>query len=174
VAEMSRTPDFLRRHVGLGRRVRNLETGVHPTTSDTEWFDSTLWTQVPLAPGFMNGHQGINEFPFQYRKRVGVVMFRGGVTNEGGVSAHWPGDPDFPDGGGVKVVGTLPEKFAPDIGQFKIVIVDAPPYRTRAVIQPDGTIEVYDDLAILTSNEQPNVIFDTVSYMPGDHPPTLG
>ena len=45
----SRTIDYLKSHDSLGRRVRNLETGVHPTTADTTYWDDTNW-QLARTP----------------------------------------------------------------------------------------------------------------------------
>lgn len=166
MAELSRTPDFLHRHANLGRRVRNLETGVHPTTADVDFFDSTEWAAVPLEPGFTIATSGINTAPLQWRKRVGIVTLAGGVTRSGGIDSLWPvGDSH---------VATLPPEARPSARLQMLGVRDNRTITNPMIsvaIDPDGSVWVLDpagELAAAGAND--NVRFDGLTYIPDAAP----
>jgi hypothetical protein len=136
----SRTVDYLKSHDNLGRRVRNLETGVHPTTADITYWDDTSWALLELTDDFDHAREGLIDLPLMWRRRLGIVHLRGGV--EPATDAVWA---DIPAEG--ILVTTLPEDARPlqDTRLLATAIAKAP-YVTPAKIKKDGELILYAGL----------------------------
>lgn len=122
--------------MNLERRVRNMETGVHPTGSQFEYYDTVLPTLVviPDNPYWEGLAQGVHPMPPQWQKRVGQVSLIGGYKTKVGVDALTvPND---------VVVGLLPEEARPLQQIIGWVTYYQAPYLGRVTIETDGSIKV--------------------------------
>jgi hypothetical protein len=157
VAELSRTPDFLRAHRDVGRRVRNLETGVHTTTANVDYFDSVIWTSLTILPssGYSAQRDGlIADNPPMWRKRVGIVSMRGGVD------AYDPAMP--PDG---RLLFQFPAAARPDVTMRFQVQIRAAPYVTTLEVRANGEARLFKDG---WDGERADIMFDGVTWVPTD------
>ena len=74
MGRFSRTPDYIASHQNLVRRVSNLETGVHPTRANIEYWDSKELTSFPLSVS-----QNMEIIDASWQRRAGIVFFYGQV-----------------------------------------------------------------------------------------------
>ena len=74
---MPRTPDFLHRHADISNRVRNLETGVHPTTSDNNYFDEL----GPVNLDIRTASAWNPELTPRWQRRAGTIMLSGSLRS---------------------------------------------------------------------------------------------
>jgi hypothetical protein len=133
----SRTVDYLKSHDSLGRRVRNLETGVHPTTADIRYWDDTNWELLTLTEDFDHAREGLIDLPLMWRRRLGIVHLRGGVEPaESGTWASIPAE-------GI-LVTTLPADARPlEDTRLLATVVSQAPYVTPAKIKKNGELLLY-------------------------------
>src|SRR4051794_27860497 len=107
MAELPRSPDFLRVTASNARRLRNLETGVHPTGVNLEYYDSYPEAVIPLRSGWMRYEEGTAFATPFWQRRVGIVSLFGGVMP----TPNWAGK------GTLSIVGDLPEAARPRFDQ---------------------------------------------------------
>lgn len=157
-----RNPDYLRRHMDMALRVSNLETGVHPTTAATQYWDSTDWTWIFLSNTDDFAPDGIYQgfsFRFQWRRRLGIVYLAGGIrpfyfvlkgypaqtgTDPEGNPIDLPARPPIgPEGA---KIATLPTDARPDnLLRVAVTAPAAPPYVIPGEIHPNGNIWIFPE-----------------------------
>lgn len=71
--------DLIDSHLNLRRRVRNLETGVHPVGFEVGLFADFALTNFTLSNGWAHNTSGATTLYAQYEKRSGNVQFRGEI-----------------------------------------------------------------------------------------------
>ena len=134
MAEMTRSPDFLRITASTTRRVRNLETGVHPTGTELRYYDSFGPTAVVITnPRFqhMAGGQG-----WVWLRRIGIVAMGGAIQGD-------PNNRPIADFGAEEVVARLPVEARPLVGISGIVAMTNAPFYARITVDADGYVTVY-------------------------------
>lgn len=165
MAKTARNHDYIQRNINVEHRVRDLETGVHPTNSDVDFFDSTDWMAADIEPGFQPWISGIDTFGLTFRKRVGIVTLAGGVSNEGGISEDWPAGP------AVKVA-SIPTWAAPDVDMafMGMKLFDDVHPLIPVTIAANGDIIVRDTQGALQTGSREGVRFDGITYLPSGNP----
>lgn len=131
MSQMARTPDFLYRHANLTRRIRDLETGVHPTTSDNAYFDEIDPTPIEVNDGSV---WEVSDNPVFYaapywQRRAGTIMLSGVIIAESDTS-------------GESVVGTLPSTARPRREMIQQAALTSDPYRASVRITVGGQLSV--------------------------------
>lgn len=165
-SSLVRTADYLTNHIGMENRVSNLETGVHPTTSDVDYFDSTVWTMINRSSGFSYWVTGLVQRDPYWRKRVGIVSLRGGVQPQG---SSWPNWDEDASGQEYVEVATLPVAARPvTTMRFLVALTDAP-YVADLEVTTDGKINVLKGIFDGSTPGRVGVVFDGVMWVPGDH-----
>ena len=120
----------------MQNRVRNLETGVHPTGSRTDYYD----TYPPTGFGVLSSSDwhayssGVTSYQPAWQRRTGLVMLSGAVELDNGKSV--PASDQ---------IATLPREARPLVQQTVIVGADSPPYRARVTVKPNGDLYVLGD-----------------------------
>lgn len=165
MAKTARNHDYIQRNINVEHRVRDLETGVHPTGAGVDFFDSTDWIAATIEPGFQGWISGVEVFPLQFRKRVGIVTLAGGVSNAGGISSPWP------PGAEVKVA-TIPTWAAPDTNMsfMGMKLFDDVYPLIPVAIQTNGDVLVRDVQGALQTGSREGVRFDGITYLPSGNP----
>jgi hypothetical protein len=162
-SSLVRTADYLTNHIGMEKRVSNLETGVHPTTAAVDYFDSTAWTEIVVTNDDLTyAVTGFNQERPYWRKRTGMVSLRGAIQPTGGNLGQWPTIPD--DG---LEFATLPKNARPATDmRFRTVITDEP-WATTMLVKKTGEMlilgEPWDG-----SGGPVQVRFDGVMWVPED------
>ena len=136
MAELARGPDYLRLHANVRNRVRNLETGVHPTGSHTDYYDTYPPTNfsVPSGSAWHSYSSGVTDYPPRWQRRTGLVMLSGAVELDSGASV--PASDQ---------IGTLPPEARPLQELTMAVGAESSPYRARIKVQPDGDLFLLGD-----------------------------
>jgi hypothetical protein len=116
--------------------VRNLETGVHPTGSHTDYYDTYGPTTFSiLGASAWHAHTVFpNDFPPRWQRRTGLVMLSGAVQLDSG-----RGVPESDQ------IATLPREARPLHSLVMQVAADSSPYRARIQIHPDGSLDLFGD-----------------------------
>jgi hypothetical protein len=159
----ARTPDYLRNHITLEHRVTNLETGVHPTTADVDYFDSTPWTEIIVTNSNLTyATTGlIQERPY-WRKRVGMIALRGAIEPKGGIGGHWPTSP--PEG---VLFSTLPKNARPGVTLRMRITVRETPWAGTLEVRDNGEMRIiYEPWTPSAGGVQAR--FDGVMWVPDD------
>jgi hypothetical protein len=165
----ARTPDFLYHHITLEHRVTNLETGVHPTTADVDYFDSNVWTLMDIhktgaAPTWDYQRDGlVDKLPY-WRKRVGIISLRGGIMAPGGTSGTWP---TFPSTGLTFLDSPLPKAARPGADMMFTVGITIAPWYINLKVQADGTCLLFPG-GWNGSGTGVACYFDGVMWVPSD------
>jgi hypothetical protein len=133
--EMPRGADFLHLHHNVSRRVSNLETGVHPTGTELNFWDSYGPYQWTLREGW--GH-GFNA-PVHWQRRAGLVMLTGAIAPQGGWAAK--ADPSH--------VTTLPPLARPTRDMTFVCVIDGAPFQTRVTVKANGQLWAHRPLGDL-------------------------
>ena len=129
---MPRTPDFLHRHANVFRRVRNLETGVHPTNGELSYYDTYAPTGFAIRAA---SHWRANPTNApRWQRRTGLVLLSGGVYSDTGATIL---DDEW--------IATLPAPARPVQVQTIEVAADDSPYRCRVRVFPDGKMHLLAD-----------------------------
>lgn len=132
MAELTRGPDYLRLHANVAQRVRNLETGVHPTGSELRYYDTIGPTNIGIRSD-SNWHvyeSGVLTMQPRWQRRVGIVMLSGAVELDSGLSGAPSED----------LLATLPPEARPRQGQLQPAAAEQSPYRARLRVQTDGEL----------------------------------
>jgi len=132
---LNRNFDYLHMHDNVRRRVRNLETGVHPTGSHLRYYDSFGPTNIDLSSAASPIFQIFTYWRWQ--RRVGIVTMSGGFAKKSG-GAAWTDD--------VKI-GTLPAEGRPMTDLQVLVPVTNP--GTAGKSHAQVTIETNGDMTLL-------------------------
>jgi hypothetical protein len=137
MAELARGPDYLKLHANVANRVRNLETGVHPTGSGLSYYDTIPPTTFSIRGGSSwHAHTVFpNDFPPRWQRRTGIVMLSGAVELDSGAGTVPAEDQ----------IATLPAEARPLLSLVMQVSADSPPYRARIRITPGGDLFVLGD-----------------------------
>src|SRR3954465_1923964 len=127
------TVDFLDNHHSSERRVRALETGVHPTGSDIVYVEALLPTNIPVSSGFRPWAWSSTypAFP-QWQRHNGVVTLLGGIEP----ASSWGAVPEE------SVVGVLPSPARPRTDLYVVGAMTSAPGHATLHILTDGTISV--------------------------------
>jgi hypothetical protein len=132
MAEMTRNPDYLKRHLSVKDRVRNLETGVHPTRSDLNYYDSYGLTSLvfPSSSQWMNSDNGA-----AWQRRVGIVTLSGRATSKV-IGTSLNND---------QVAAVLPPEARPltDL-RFQGSLITQP-WRTTVIVKESGDVIIQRD-----------------------------
>jgi hypothetical protein len=142
MSRSARQLDFLHLHTNAVRRVRNLETGVHPLPADVDYTDSiplTLFPKDPLAGSAAltitgSGAPDADARP-HYQKRSGIASLTGYVTVN-------PLHADIIDTDGA-LYGTLPEALWPARTHATLCFADAAPWVARVLVTSTGQLRFY-------------------------------
>ena len=149
-----RISDFLDLHDNVARRVRRLETGVHPLRSDADWYDSIPPTLFPPDPGSAAGLSpdstggGVRHPRYQKRSGIGSLMGRCQATTTSLTGT---------DGG---LYGILPDAMCPTDRNSDLVFATAAPYTLIIIVEPDGQVRVKAPVAGITCE----FTFDGVTF----------
>jgi len=81
MAEMTRSPDYLRITASTARRVRNLETGVHPTSSGLNYYDTFGPAPFPNSEDPVWSLTSIQTGP-GWQRRMGIVQTFGFLAGQ--------------------------------------------------------------------------------------------
>lgn len=132
----ARQLDFLHLHANAIRRLRNLETGVHPLPADVDYTDSVPLTLFPKAPG---GSGALTAAPApddspHYQKRSGIASLTGYVTAN-------PAHPDMDADGAL--YNTLPEPLWPARTLAGLCYADSAPWVARVLVTSTGELRFY-------------------------------
>jgi hypothetical protein len=134
MAELARGPDYLKLHANVRNRVRNLETGVHPTGAELRYYDTIPPTNIGIRSdsAWHVYESGVLSYQPRWQRRVGIVMLSGAVALDNGLGGA-PSE-DF--------LATLPPEARPTQGQLQTAAAESSPYRARLRIQTDGELYV--------------------------------
>jgi hypothetical protein len=137
MAEMIRNPDYLKRHLDVRDRVRNLETGVHFLGSELRYYDTIFPTNINLlaSASWKLYESGVFSWPPKWQRRTGLVILSGAVQLKVGVS-NPPAD---------QQIATLPVEARPLVAMTIQVTSETSPYRTRIKVAEDGTLRLLAD-----------------------------
>jgi hypothetical protein len=134
MAEMVRNPDYLKRHLDVRDRVRNLETGVHFMGGELRYYDTISPTDINIIDS-ANWHSmdAFNNFyPARWQRRTGLIMLSGAVVLET--------DKTVPE---QQTIATLPFEARPMQAVRIQVSADRAPFRTFIVAEPDGDLILF-------------------------------
>jgi hypothetical protein len=131
MAEMVRNPDYLKRHLDVRDRVRNLETGVHFLGGELRYYDTISPTDIEiLAAADWHSMDAFNNFyPARWQRRTGLIMLSGAVVLEAGKTV-----PEQ------QKIATLPPEARPMQTVRIQVSTDVSPFRTFIVVESDGDL----------------------------------
>lgn len=137
----ARQTDLLDLHDNVTRRVRNLETGVHPLRSEADYADSVPPTVFPKDSGSSSllstsTASVTSSSRFQYQKRSGIAALIGWVQISDPQAA------DAQDANGA-LWGTLPESLRPSIDRFLTAAADTAPGLTYVLVRADGQVRFF-------------------------------
>lgn len=139
---MARNPDYLVRRINVEDRVRNLETGVHPTASDLNFFDTIDFTLLPVVggAGWEYYSPGVSNFPVGYQKRVGTVAMSGQLEKLDTNVAFTE-----------QTVFSLPVEIRPltDL-QFVVGLDNYSPFYTTVKVYKNGDVTIYKGTQVWT------------------------
>jgi hypothetical protein len=134
MARTAHTPDFLHLHANAHRRLRNLETGVHPLASETAVPDTIPPTALTITNPHFRSAFSFDPAPSipRWQRRIGVVTMLGGVepvTNWAALGTE-------------ETVGTLPAAARP-LGEliFNGALL-AYPWVCQYRVKPTGEISI--------------------------------
>jgi len=134
MAEMVRNPDYLKRHLDVRDRVRNLETGVHFLGSELRYYDTIPPTEIEII-GDSDWHSmnAFNNFyPARWQRRTGLIMLSGAVYLEASKTV-----PEY------QVIAVLPPEARPlQTGRIQVG-ADKSPFRTFILVEPNGNLTLY-------------------------------
>lgn len=130
-----RNPDYLRVHGNLGYRLRNLETGVHPTGGELSYYDTYEPTVVQVDNASHWKQSTESSSMWKWQRRVGQVSMMGYIQNKNGVTYA-----DFPD---EEVVGTLPREAWPIFEVVQFVPMMSDPFQARIKVAVNGEVTLY-------------------------------
>lgn len=152
MAESARGPDYLRHHVNVRQRVRNLETGVHPTGSRVNYYDTYGPTNISIDSGsaYHSYTSGIIEAPPRWQRRTGIVMLSGALEIDSGASV--PTD---------EKVASLPPEARPLQTVTIPVAASLDPWRVRIRATKSGELRVLcpDSMAASDGSGNPLAIY---------------
>ena len=134
MAGTSRRVDFLHLHANVSRRVRNLETGVHPTSSDPAYADVIPPTDITITNPNLNTYMagtGAALSP-QWQRRFGVVTMLGGTQPT----------PNWAALGAEETLGVLPAAARPLADMIFNGAMRGTPYVCQFRVQVDGTVSI--------------------------------
>lgn len=145
----ARQPDFVQSHMNLVQRVSNLETGVHPTISSVDYYDS----YPPQNIGFGSSSKVSDGNPVpSWSRRAGMVCLAGVI-----VGSHLGSI-----GSGGVVYGTIPEEGRPKADTVQLVGMTVSPYWTRVkIVASNGHLIV---LPASSGSGSFSIILDNVAY----------
>jgi len=131
MAELARNSDYLKITASTARRVRNLETGVHPTGSELRYYDSFGPTAVvitnskfePMTAGWV------------WLRRIGIVAMGGAIQRSGSQT--------LADFDAEEVLARLPPEARPIVDISGIVAMTSFPFYARITVDEDGYVTVY-------------------------------
>jgi hypothetical protein len=130
----ARQSDLLDLHDNVARRVRNLETGVHPLRSEADYADS-----IPPTL-FDGGSANLHHSPIatqadwpRYQKRSGI----GSLTGQIQIT-----DPHAGSMSGGELWGTLPAAIRPTATHTYIVAATSSPGFTTVTVAADGDVRI--------------------------------
>lgn len=134
----ARRADLLDLHENVTRRVRNLETGVHPLRADIEYANSILPTLFPKAAGgsaaVNPGGSSPDQRPY-YQKRSGVGSLMGWVILNG---PHADAQDD--DGA---LYGILPAAMRPTRSHSMLCYANEAPWVARISVRESGEVRFW-------------------------------
>lgn len=165
MATHSRNPDFIQRHARLDRRIRDLETGVHPVSADNDFAGDWPLTLIePAEPGgpvqghWPGGADYLDNRP-RWRKRAGIAMLSGTLTIT---------DPTLAAVEAGKVYGSIPTAGRPATDMTFWATADHAPYITTVTVGEDGALTVYGgELPAPTAGELTLVYLHGIAYPVG-------
>jgi len=133
MAEMVRNPDYLKRHLDVRDRVRNLETGVHFMGGELRYYDTIAPTEIDiLSEADWESLDAFNNFyPARWQRRTGLVMLSGGVALETGATVPQE-----------QTIAILPVEARPLQAARIQVSADRSPFRTFIVVYPNGELHL--------------------------------
>ena len=126
--------DFIDHHASMARRVRNLETGVHPLRSQVDWRESIPPTKFPVTGGVtgLNPNTSLDvQFP-RYQKRSGIGSLMG--------TCQYISDYLLADEGGL--YGVLPVDLRPTARNADLVFNSRTPFTMLVIVQPSGQVRI--------------------------------
>jgi len=125
MAELTRSPDYLRITASTARRVRNLETGVHPTSSGLNYYD----TFGPIQFDFVDGAEFTSPSLAEragWQRRMGIVQTFGMLRGTWGPDAS-------------EYVSKLPPEARPRLPVHGVVpMTNSPPYIAFVLVETNG------------------------------------
>lgn len=136
IPDHPRNFDYLERTVNIDNRVRNLETGVHPTSSPLLYYDTTNATEmVVVHPLWEAGVEGLIRYAPTFQRRVGIVQLGGEIETK-------TQDPSNIPAWSVNVF-RMPSGGRPLIEQiFNVPIMFYAPFYTQIKVKTDGWVDV--------------------------------
>lgn len=149
MAQHARTPDYLHSHVNVDMRLRNLETGVHPTTADMGYWDNYGPQTIPDSSTLLSPVAGAAP---KWSRRTGSVYLAGQLQGTlGDIAAD--GEP----------YGKLDKLARPNEQQTQVAAISVAPFYTLVTIAVDGTITIAAPTGI-AAGATGTVALDNIAY----------
>lgn len=130
MSELTRNPDFLKITASTTKRVRNLETGVHPTSSELNYYDTYYPRAIDMEGPFAILPAGAGLHTPKWQRRVGVVTLMGAFY----------GSPNWGAVGATEKFGELPAEARPNAELFLRFPMSNVPYFCFVTVQTDGDL----------------------------------
>lgn len=137
MSRSARQLDILHLHANVARRVRNLETGVHPLPADVDYTDSVPLTLFPKDAGGSGALTvvGAADTRPHYQKRSGIASLTGLVIVN-------PAHADIIDSDGA-LYGTLPQTLWPTRAEAHLCYAETAPWVARVLVTSTGQLRFY-------------------------------